>query len=144
MTIKKTHLTKSGKQVESSNHIRYTIKVNEGGLDLDAKFDRLTLSDTVNDRGTFLPQAFTAVDNSNNVLKGSSLSEEGKTPTLEVLVGLLVTVTYDVITVGNVGDGAEIRNTAVHMGIVNKTVNGGPETVAFEGVIYILAEAGKT
>lgn len=119
-------IDKSGKQVSNSNHIKYTIKVNPQGADLIKNNDTLTLTDVMDAKATFVNSSLKIT----NSLTGDpvtakvtvdSVKDNDGNPTTKLTIDLPdstpITVEYEVIPSGKVGDKVHLSNTAQLSGV---------------------------
>lgn len=148
-------IDKSGKQVSNSNHIKYTIKVNPQGADLIKNNDTLTLTDVMDAKATFVNSSLKIT----NSLTGDpvtakvtvdSVKDNDGNPTTKLTIDLPdstpITVEYEVIPSGKVGDKVHLSNTAQLSGVEQGSSttkndwtihNAGAGTVGMPGTLQI-------
>ena len=117
-----THvIDKSGAQVSNSNHIEYTIKVNPQGADLIKNNDTLTLTDVMDAKATFVNPSLKITNSLTGAIVTAkvtvdSVKDKDGNPTTKLTIDLPdstpITVEYEVIPSGKVGDKVHLSNTA--------------------------------
>ena len=130
VTIKNNVIMKTGEQLGNSNHIKYTILVNESAVDLMAGSDILELVDTMDAKCTLVPSSLKVSEYGDVVWKPlaeneySSKVEQVESDagtctrlTLNVPDGKYLKVEYEVIPDGNPGDEVSLSNTAKLTGV---------------------------
>lgn len=130
VTIKNNVIKKTGEQLGNSNHIKYTILVNESAVDLMAGSDILELVDTMDAKCTLVPSSLKVSKYGGVVWKPlteneySSKIEQVESDagtctrlTLNVPDSTYLKVEYEVIPDGNPGDKVPLSNTAVLTGV---------------------------
>ena len=130
VTIKNNVIKKTSEQLGNSNHIKYTILVNESAVDLMAGSDILELVDTMDAKCTLVPSSPMVSKYGGAVWKPlaknecSSKVEQVESDagtctrlTLSVPDGAYLKVEYEVIPSGNPGDDVSLSNTAVLTGV---------------------------
>lgn len=119
-------IDKSGKQVDNSNHIKYTIKVNPQGADLIKNNDTLTLTDVMDAKATFVNSSLKTANSLTGAIVTAkatvdSVKDKDGNPTTKLTIDLPdstpITVTYEVIPSGKAGDKVHLSNTAQLSGV---------------------------
>lgn len=119
-------IDKSGMQVSDSNHIKYTIKVNPQGADLIKNNDTLTLTDVMDAKATFVNSSLKITnsltgDTVTAKVTADSVKDNDGNPTTKLTIDLPdsipITVEYEVIPSGEVGDKVHLSNTAQLSGV---------------------------
>lgn len=130
VTIKNNVIKKTGEQVSNSNHIKYTILVNESGVALKNGTDFLELVDTMDAECTLVSSTLKVYECVNGAWSPltdkdySSKMEQVKDEsgsrtklTLEVPDEKYLKVEYEVIPTGNPGEEVSLSNTAELTGV---------------------------
>ena len=119
-------IDKSGMRVSDSNHIKYTIKVNPQGADLIKNNDTLTLTDVMDAKATFVNSSLKITnsltgDTVTAKVTADSVKDNDGNPTTKLTIDLPdsipITVEYEVIPSGEVGDKVHLSNTAQLSGV---------------------------
>lgn len=134
VTIKNNVIKKIGEQVDNSNHIKYTIFVNESAVDLKSGTGVLELVDTMDAKCTLVPSALKVYERVNN--DWSELADKDYSSkmeqvnnesgsctrlTLNVPDEKYLKVEYEVIPTGNPNDKVPLSNTAKLTGVTEGT-----------------------
>lgn len=126
VTGKTDVIDKSGKQISNSNHIKYTIKVNPQGADLIKNNDTLTLTDVMDAKATFVNSSLKITNSLTGAIVTAkvtvdSVKDKDGNPTTKLTIDLPdstpITVEYEVIPSGAVGDKVHLSNTAQLSGV---------------------------
>ena len=138
VTVKNNVIKKTGEQLGNSNHIKYTILVNESAVDLMAGSDILELVDTMDAKCTLVPSSLKVYEYGGVVWKPlteneySSKMEQVESDagtctrlTLNVPDSTYLKVEYEVIPDGNPGDKLPLSNTAVLTGVTEGSATDG-------------------
>lgn len=130
VTIKNNVIQKNSEQLDNSNHIKYTILVNESAVDLMAASDFLELVDVMDAKCTLVPSTLKVYEQGDVDWKELSKNDysskmeqvesDGGTRTrltLTVPDNKYLKVEYEVIPSGNPGDKVSLSNTARLTGV---------------------------
>ncbi len=146
VTVSNKVLTKEGKQVEDSSHIRYTIGVNQGAAKLNAAGDTLELTDTMDSKCTLEPTTVKVYEYKNKKwaelgedewsVSAGTVQEEGVIRTVMTFTlpdSKYLKVEYEVQPAGEVGQKVTLRNDAKLVGSY--------ETTAFDEKDWVIQRA---